>query len=157
MDEHNVPHTEEYEEELKTAMVCEDNPEYQKAITSALGELKYNVEIASSAADSFDKVRFNRYDVIVLNEKFGGASPENNEVLKHFQHMPMATRRHIFLALIGNDLKTSDNMTAFAKSANTVVNESDLPNLKAILRKSIADNDRFYKVYKESLIKMGKR
>jgi hypothetical protein len=102
-------------------------------------------------------VRFNQYDVIVLNENLAGSSPENNEVLKFFQNMPMVTRRHIFLALIGQNHKTLDNMTAFAKSVNAVINKSDLSNLVNILKKSIADNDQFYKVYKETLRKLGKR
>lgn len=147
---------EEYSDEFKTALVCEDSAEMRSGITSALNELKYKVETASGADDAFEKLKFNRYDVIVLNEKFGG-SPENNAVYKHLQFMPMSNRRHIFLALIGQNFKTADNMTAFSRSANVVVSENDVSNLKAILKKSIADNDQFYKVYKESLIKLGKQ
>jgi CheY-like chemotaxis protein len=150
-------HTEEYEEELRSALVCEDNAELRSVITSALGELNYTVETAADADDTFEKLKFNQYDVIVLNEKFGGGSPENNAVLKHLQFMPMGTRRRIFLALVGQTLKTSDNMTAFSKSANIVINEKDIPNLKAVLKRSIADNDQFYKVFRESLVKMGKQ
>jgi hypothetical protein len=95
--------------------------------------------------------------VIVLNENFAGSSPENNEVLKFFQFMPMNTRRHIFLALIGQNFKTLDNMTAFSKSVNAVINRQDLHNLVNIMRKSIADNEQFYKVYKETLRRLGKR
>ena len=71
--------------------------------------------------------------------------------------MSMSARRNIFLTLIGKDFKTGDNMTAFTKSSNIIVNEKDLPDLKEILKKSVADNDRFYKVFRESLLKMGKR
>jgi CheY-like chemotaxis protein len=153
MDMDKTPHTEEYEEELKTALVCEDNADAKNNIMSALGELKYSADNAANAADAFEKLRFNRYDVVVINEKFSG---ENNEVLKHLQSMPMATRRHIFVALLGQNLPTNDNMKAFEKSVNAVISEKDLPNLKGILKKAVSDNDHFYKVYRESLIKMGK-
>ncbi len=156
-----MPEIEEYGEGFKTALICanayDDDAETQNLINSALKELKYKVEIAASSADTFEKLRFNQYDVVVLIENFGGNSPENNEVLKFFQHMPMNTRRHIFLALIGQNLKTLDNMTAFSKSVNAVINKHDLSNLVNILRKSIDDNDQFYKVYKEILRKLGKR
>lgn len=145
------------DEEAKTALVCEDNAELQKAVISALQELKYAADIAPSAEVVYEKIRFNRYDVVVLDERFAGGTPENNEVLKHFQYMPMMNRRHIFVALIGPNLPTQDNMAAFDKSVNVVINEKDAPNLKSILKRSVADNDQFYKVYKESLIKMGKR
>ena len=149
--------TEEYEEELRSAMVCEDNAEFKGAISAALEGLKYSIEFASSAEDAFEKLKFNQYGIIVLNERFGGSTPENNAVYKFLQFMPMSARRRIFLALIGRDFKTGDNMTAFAKSASITVNGKDIPNLKAILKKSIADNDRFYKVFRESLLKMGKK
>jgi len=152
---------EEYGEGFKTALICDDNAETQNLINAALKELQYKIEISINSADIFEKVRFNQYDVIVLNENLAAATtdntPENNEVLKFFQNMPMVTRRHIFLALIGQNHKTLDNMTAFAKSVNAVINKSDLSNLVNILKKSIADNEQFYKVYKETLRKLSKR
>jgi CheY-like chemotaxis protein len=149
--------TEEYEEELRSALVCEDNAEFKSAISSALEGLKYSIEFASGPEDTFEKLKFNQYNLIVLNERFGVGTPQNNAVYAFLQTMPMSTRRHLFLALIGKDFKTADNMTAFVKSANIVVNEKDVPNLNAVLKKSVADNDQFYKVFKESLVKMGKR
>ena len=47
-------------------------------------------------------------------------------------------------------------MMAFVKSANLVINIKDLSNLKNIMKKSVADNDKFYKVFKESLRDAGK-
>ncbi len=149
--------TEEYEEALRSALVCEDNAEFRGAISAALEGLKYSIEFAAGAEDAFEKLKFNQYGIIVLNERFGGNTPENNAVYKFLQFMHMSARRSIFLALIGKDFKTGDNMTAFAKSSNITVNEKDIPNLKAVLKKSIADNDQFYKVFRESLVKMGKK
>ena len=147
---------EEYEGP-RSALVCEDNAEFRSAISAALEGLKYRIEFAAGAEDTFEKLKFNQYGIIVLNERFGGVAPENNAVYKFLQFMPMSARRNIFLALIGKDFKTGDNMTAFAKSANIAVNENDIPDLKAVLRKSVADNDQFYKVFRESLLKMGKK
>lgn len=152
-----MPEIEEYGEGFKTALICDDNAETQNLINAALKELQYKVDISMSSADTFEKVRFNQYDVIVLNENFAGSSPENNEVLKFFQNMPMNARRHIFLALIGQNLKTLDNMAAFSKSVNATINRHDISNLVNILRTSIADNEQFYKVFKETLRRLGKR
>ncbi len=149
--------TEEYEEAIKSALICEDSSDLRNSIASALDSLGYKHEIAASPDDTFEKLRFNQYDLIVMNEKFGGGAPEANAVYKHIQFMPMMTRRHIFFALIGQNFKTGDYMAAFSKSANIIINEKDVPNLKSLLKAAIADNDQFYKVYKESLVKMGKR
>jgi len=145
------------EEGAKTSLICEDNQESRNTIISVLKELKYETDPAANADEAFEKLRFNKYDVVAINEKFAGSTPEANELLKHLQTMPMSNRRHIFVALFGQDLPTNDNMKAFDKSVNVVINEKDLPNLKSVFKRSISDNDLFYKVYKESLIKLGKR
>ncbi|MBZ0155692.1 MAG: response regulator [Alphaproteobacteria bacterium] len=146
----------EYDENAKMALVCEDDPEALKNIKAALAELRYSAEAAANAEEAFEKLKFNRYDAVVISEKFSGSTPDGNAFLKHLQFMPMSTRRHIFVALLGEALATMDTMAAFDKSVNVVINRKDLPNIKGILKRSLHDYEQFYKVYKESLIKMGK-
>lgn len=148
--------SEAYSEILKTVLICEDNHERQNEITSILRGMNYKVDVSQSTYDAFDKIRFTQYDVIVLNENFDGSSPENNEVLEHLQNMPMNSRRNIFLALMGQNLKTLDNAEAFSKSVNAVINAKDLSNLKSILTKSIQDHERFYRILKDILKELGK-
>ncbi|MBI3599056.1 MAG: zinc-ribbon domain-containing protein [Nitrospinae bacterium] len=138
----------------KTALVCDDKN--KDIVKSALNELDYRVSIASSSEDAINKMRFTLYDVILLNEEFDKGTPENNAVLKYIQPMAMPTRRKIFFAMLGKNFRTLDNMTAFVKSANMVINIKDLQNLKNIIKKSVADNEAFYKVFKETLREAGK-
>ena len=147
----------DYQKGLLTALVCENNQELQKMIISALEDLRYKVAFSINAEDALEKIKFNQYDVIVLNETFDGKSPETNEVLQQLKTMPMAARRHICLALTGKSLPTKDNLSAFERSANVVINETDLSNFKNIIENAVFDNKQFYKIYNESLIKLGKR
>lgn len=140
----------------KTALVCEDAQDLQKTVISVLNDMQYEADIAANADDAFEKIRFNQYDVIFLNEIFSGSTPDNNGFLKYLQEMPMSTRRYIFLVLAGKNLSTQDNMMAFEKSVNVVINEKDISGLKNILQAAISDNEQFYKVYRESLVKIGK-
>jgi hypothetical protein len=138
----------------KTALVCDEKN--KDVVKSALSELDYRVSIASSFEDAINKMRFTLYDVIILNEEFDKGTPENNAVLKYIQPMAMPTRRKIFFAMLGKNFRTFDNMTAFVKSANLVINIKDMQNLRNIIKKSVADNEAFYKVFKESLREAGK-
>ena len=153
----HLTNTEEYEEELRSSLVCGNNAALKKAISAALEQLKYNSEYAENPEDAFEKIKYNQYGLIILDEVFGGTSLENNGVYKYLLTMPMAVRRNIFIALMGKDFKTADNMTAFAKSVNLVLNERDISNLKPLLKKAIPDNDQFYKVFLESIKKTGNR
>ena len=62
----------------------------------------------------------------------------------------------MFLVLMDDQLKTMDNMMAFAMSANAVVNKRDLDKLPAILKKAISDNERFYKVFMDTMNELGR-
>lgn len=149
--------TEEYEQEVRSALVCEDNDAFRSDIIAALEGLKYNVRSAAGVEDTFDKLRFNEYGLIVLNEKFGGNTPETGALCNSLQMMPMSTRRKTFLVMTGKEFRTADNMTALSRSVNLVVNEKDIADLKSIMRKAIADNELFYKTFRASLAKSGKQ
>jgi hypothetical protein len=68
----------------------------------------------------------------------------------------MSVRRRIFLALISDNFKTMDNMMAFAMSANVVINTKDIQKLHLILKKAASENERFYKVFMDTMVETGK-
>ena len=79
----------EYEEGLKKALICSNAPDVAKNLTDAIRELKYAVDIPSSVQDAFEKLRFNQYDLVIIDENYGGNGLEGNEFLRHIQHLPM--------------------------------------------------------------------
>ena len=100
-------------------------------------------------------MRFHVFDLVVLDENYEG-NPESNHVLQYLERLPMNTRRNIFVLLLGNDLSTGDNMTAFNKSVNLVVNLKDADELEKVLKQSLTEHEEFYRVFKESLKKVGR-
>ncbi len=81
---------------------------------------------------------------------------ETSPLYEFIRDMPMDTRRKTFIALVGESFKTLDNMEALAYSVNLVVNQKDFDQLETILKKSIGDNESFYKVYRETMTALGK-
>jgi len=45
---------------------------------------------------------------------------------------------------------------AFAMSANVVINSKDIQKLHLILKKAISENERFYKVFLDTMVETGK-
>ena len=78
-------------------------------------------------------------------------------MLNYLAPLPMAQRRYSFVCLIGASFKTLDAMQAFAQSVHVVVNPIDLPNMAAILKKSLAEFDLLYKVYKDVVAAQSER
>jgi CheY-like chemotaxis protein len=143
--------------DARPALVCVDAESRQAAVTSALKELGYAPETPSSADNALDRMRKTAYEVVVVDETFDGATALDNGVLKGLGAMSMMVRRYMFVALIGRSVPTLDNATAFARSVNAVFSYGDLDQLAPILQRAIADNDAFYRVFREVLKAAGKR
>lgn len=143
--------------DARLALVCVDEGDRQSAVTAALTELGYAVHAPAGAEDAIDRMRKNAYEVVVVDETYEGVSALDNTVLQALAGMSMSVRRYMFVALIGADLKTLDNGAAFARSVNAVVSANDVVQLTPILRRAIAENDSFYRVFREVLQAAGKR
>lgn len=143
-----------YDEHDKIALILDRQND--ELWTAALTELEYKLQRAKSPEHAVHKLRFNQYHVVAFHERFGDTTLETSPFYQFVREMPMDTRRKTFVALVGDNFKTLDNMEALAYSVNLVINQKDMDQLETILKKSIGDNDTFYKVYRETMTALGK-
>jgi hypothetical protein len=146
-----------YDPNRRLALVCVDDPDRRTEVSAAVQELGYRPKFGASPDDVFERLRKQSHEIVVIDESFQGSSPRDHPVLEYVQWMPMAARRHAFVVLLGPGLKTFDNMIAFAKSVNLIVNYNDVAQLTAILQRGVAENDDFYRVFRQVLQEAGKR
>lgn len=139
------------EEEGKTALLCEPDPTIKKAITRVLDVLEYHVTEVNSSREALKTMRYHSYDLIAVNDYFDATNPEANGVLIYLERLNMAIRRNIFVVMITRHFRTMDNMVAFQKSVNMVVNVDNIADFDKILRRGMADFGMFYQSYKEVL------
>lgn len=145
----------DFVEDQKLALICFDQPKIQAAVKTAFEGLGYTVHVPAKAEDAIQRLRQNKYEVVLLHEAYGG-SVENNLVLQTIQPMAMPLRRHMCVGLVGKSFRTLDNMMAFVKSVSFVVAERELAKIKAITRQAVSGNDQFYRVFREALRDAGK-
>ena len=144
------------EEGTQTVLICEPDAAVREKIVAAMKSSGYLITEAANARDALKKNRFHVYDVVVLNERFDTDNPDANDLLVYFEALPMATRRQTFVILLTERFRSSDNMAAFNKSVNLVVNLTNVDDFAAIFKRGLADHTAFYHVFKETLKKMGK-
>jgi DNA-binding NtrC family response regulator len=144
------------EENAETALICCTAPEVREKVSAALNNLGFHISTASNARDALKKMRFHVYNVVILDENFDTGNPETNDVLACLQGLSMATRRRMFAALISYKYRTMDNMAAFYRSVNLVINPKNIDNIGVILKRGINDHIAFYRVFNEMLKKTGK-
>ncbi len=145
-----------YEEGTRLALILDSDPARKEQIRNAVESLQFRFVDSPGTRDAISKLRFHVFDLIVLAEGFDGQPLEHSPIINSLNHSPMSVRRNTFVALLGDQFQTMDNMMAFAMSANVVVNPSDMDKFDRVLKKAIADNQRFYKVYNDCLKDAGK-
>jgi len=117
---------------------------------AALDQLGYKVHSAANHGEFLHKFAQTPYQVVVLEDTFGGGTLEENETLLALQRMPMALRRHSVLILVGTAFATFNPMQAFQQGVHSVVNPSEAFLLIQLIQKAVADNDIFFHTFRQS-------
>ena len=141
------------EEGAQTALLCEPDSDIRGKIKAALENMGYHITEPQSARDVLKQMRFHVFDMVVLNEMFGARDPDENSILKYLDRLPMSTRRSVFVALVSDRFRTTDNMAAFNKSVNLIINIKNIEEAEKVLKRGVADNAAFYRVYNEVISK----
>ena len=144
------------EEGTKLALILAGNRDEESKIKASLEEIGYRTVSSPNTRDATGKMRFHRFDTIVLCDGYDNQPLDQSPILGYLNRLTMSIRRQIFLTLVGDRFKSMDNMMAFAMSANLVINEGDVENISAVLKKAISENERFYKIFIDTLVEAGK-
>ena len=145
-----------FEEGTRLALVLDGDEANVMEISSALEGLSYKAILPTSINEAMGKLRLYHFDLVFLSDGFDGQDLERSPVTNYLNHLSMSVRRKIFLVLLSEKFKTMDNMMAFGKSANLVVNPDDLSNLSLVLKKALSDTEKFYKVFMDTLKEVGR-
>ena len=145
-----------HEEGAILALVLDPDPESSKKTRSEIEQLGYHCVSATTTRDAVGKMRFHVFDLVILSDGFDGQDLDNSPILNYLNNISMTDRRKIFVALMGERFKSMDNLMAFAMSANAVINPKDTDKLSAMLKGAVSDHERFYKVFMETLVEVGR-
>jgi predicted Zn finger-like uncharacterized protein len=145
-----------YEEGTKLALVMDNNSEHTDNIRMDVGQLGYKAISAPNIRDAIGRMRYHHFDLIILSDGFDGQSLERNPILSYLNNLSMGVRRRMFVVLMGEGFKTMDDMMAFALSVNLVVNTKELDKMSAILKRALSDYEKFYKVFIDTMVELGK-
>jgi predicted Zn finger-like uncharacterized protein len=144
------------EEGAETVLLCETDPDIRAKFRSVFKNMGYAIIEPETARDALKQMRFHVFDLVVLNETFDTKDPDENNVLMYLDRLSMSIRRNIFVVLLTNRFRTMDNMTAFNKSVNIIINLKNIDEIEKILKTGLTDNIAFYKVFKELLVKTSR-
>ena len=145
-----------FEEGIKLALIMTNSSMNEDRLRSGIEIIGYKCIPTPNTRDAIGKLRFHHFDLIILADGFDNQPLDQSVIVNYLNRLSMSVRRKIFLALISDNCKTMDNMMAFAMSANVVVNSKDIEKLHLILKKAVSENERFYKIFVDTLVETGK-
>ena len=135
--------------EDKPALIAFSTPEWLDMAKQALNELGYKVHTAATHSDFLVRFSQAHYQVVIVEERFGANTIEENLTLKALQEMPVNQRRHATVFLLGESFQTFMPMEAFKHSVHAVINSSEMFLLKQLVEKAVADNNLFLQSFRE--------
>ena len=140
-----------FDRDDKTALVCIDHPQYQKIIVPQLIDLSYKVHLGLFEEDVLLKLATYNYNVVVIYENFKGTSVGDNPILREMVNRASSLRREHFVVLLSQRFETNDAMSAFVRSVDQIVNISDIPNFKPLVRRGVSQHRDRYQPFQETL------
>src|SRR5258706_6920846 len=133
----------------KPALLGLSTPELHETAKTALEQLGFKVHTAVIHGEFLHKFAQVPYQLVVLEELFSCATPEENESLRVVQRMSMNLRRQAVFVLFGFNMATFNPMQAYQQGVHAVVNPSEMFLLIQLVQKAIADNDMFLHTFRE--------
>jgi CheY-like chemotaxis protein len=139
--------------DAETAMVCEQDPVIRDKVVSELKKMGFATVQPTGFKEALKYMRFHVFHVIFIDEDFDTGVWETNNVLRYLENLNMTIRRQSFTVLVSATIATMDNLEAFNKSVNLVINKRDIGGVEKVLRQSMVEHEEFYRVYKEKIRK----
>ena len=130
--------------------------DYAEGVFDQMG---YKVHVAATHDEFLERYGRVQYEIVFLEDSFGGVPWTQNKALTTLQSMPMNLRRHSTVMLFSDSFETLNPMQAFHQSVHAIVNRVDLDKLLLVVQQVVNDNLTFLNVYRDvqSRIAQGKR
>jgi CheY-like chemotaxis protein len=141
--------------ESETVMICEQDPVIREKISNNLKKMGFEIVQPATSKEALRYMRFHIFDIIFIDEDFDTGVWESNRILKYLEGLNMSIRREIFVVLVSTTLTTLDNMQAYNKSVNLIVNKREMGGIEQLLRQSLIEYDDFYHTFKDKIHKFG--
>ena len=126
------------------ALVAVPAAEMALTMASVLGRLGFAIEQLDAPDDKILRLQQGDYAVVVSTRN---GVPDDRNVYRMIQTMPLEIRRRLFLVLVGDDLQTGEGIQAFALLADLVVQSKDAPTCDRFLAQTLQERKRVYQTF----------
>ena len=138
------------------ALVCAAESAERQQILTSLKEAGYAAHTAANPAEALERLRFTAYAVVVVGEGFDGPVGGAPSLREALAETPMGTRRNTHTVFVGPSVASHDAAAAFAQSVDLTIHPNDLPHFSDALKRSVAETEQIYRVFRETQRALGR-
>ena len=138
------------------ALICMTAPAERQQVLATLKGAGYATQLVANPTEALERLRFTVYAVVVVREGFDGPAEGGPSLWEALAEMPMAMRRNTHVVFVSPTVASHDPAAAFAKSVDLVIHPNDLPHLADALKRSLAETEQIYRVFRETQVALGK-
>ncbi len=133
-------------------LLCSSDDILINKIEEVLKPLDYHIVVANTARDGFKMIREGLCEVILLDERLGMGKDQGSNILIYFlQKLTPSIRRHFYVCVISDAMKTRDQWAAFRLGVDLVVNRKNVDILADLLHYEMNRRRKFYSAFMEEL------
>lgn len=141
----------------RRVLICENDKSTAEAIALAWNRLGYAADFASSAVESVRKLDMAFYHAVSTELSFPDEPEGGKNILAKLNSQKPDQRRNIFIAIISNNIKTTDPDNAFFHGANITVNKNELLELERLVVDGQKYHEALYQNYSEIVAETAER
>lgn len=138
-------------------LVCMSPSRTRNQLQAAIKRLGYLVEFPKNIQQAFNNLEYNNYPLVVVDDAFD----RDRQMAVHMNEMDMSLRRKLCLVRVTPGQETGNAMAALHSSVNAVVRTRDIEEeddlyIEDILNAVLADHEKFYAIFNDSMKAAGK-
>jgi predicted Zn finger-like uncharacterized protein len=131
-------------EDAEDALIALPDPAHAAALTAALGNLDYNVDVVEDVEEGARLLEQGAYAVAVTSP--AGSDPDAS-LAQRILRLTSDPRRRVFVVLVGDELPTADGTRAWAAQADLVIGAGDVGMCESVIRATLQERQRLYQPF----------
>ncbi|HEY4492576.1 MAG TPA: hypothetical protein VI958_11300, partial [Acidobacteriota bacterium] len=120
---------------------------YVDSISGTLDRMGYSSDIAQTIADAIKRIDANSYSLVTVDSNLSGEQEDWRKAVDRLNSQKSLNRRHTFVILIAENVKSADSAAAFFNGVNMIVNRGELGNLKNFITDGQKYFQQFYDLF----------
>jgi len=136
--------------ERRRVLLCLDDLALREKLRGGIDHSRYEIFSADYAPEAIEILHESRAEVIVLSPTFASEHQGGAAMMQYINSLTPQSRRHMYVVLVSQQLRTLDTYLAFANGVNLTLHPDDAGSFQSVFERSVRDFNELYRPYNQA-------